>query len=287
MAEGSRPTNLVSALLPKTLAGLAVYLVIFAAGMAASGVALFAFYQYRVSSLEQRLLNFNAQFDSEYSTKTDEFESLVSESKAAIEKAAEGVGSKSNELKGILEKISPSIARVEGNDINGDPAVGTAFIVSSTQNDAWLITSFSVVAGSISKEEEVSVTLGASKRSTTVYSWDEERDLALIVLRVGNQAVLSWATGTPELGIRVWGVSAGAGSFGAAATEGNLLDATSEAILSDVDVPSHSRGAPLIDIDGKVLGVLSLSYAPPGFQPSNGWAVPIRLSCAKVLRCPN
>lgn len=285
--RSGRPTGLVAALLPKTLAGLAVYLVVFAAGMAASGVALFAFYQVRLSSMEQRLLSFDSRFESVYSERTDDFESLVEDSKAAIEKAAEGVGSKSNELKDILERVGPSIARVEGNDINGDPAVGSAFIVSSRSGDSWLVTSFSVVAGSISEEEEVAVTLGTARRSTTVWSWDPDRDLALIILRVGDQPVLEWASGIPEIGIRVWGVSAAPGSFGAAAAEGNLLDATDEALFSDVDVPTHSQGAPLINEEGEVLGVLSLSYAPTGFGPSNGWAVPIRQSCAKVLRCPD
>lgn len=278
--------NLVSAILPKTLAGLAAYLVVFATGMAVSGVALFAFYQGRVSSLENRLLNFNEEFQTQFDENLAAFEDLVDESRAEIEKASKGVASRSAEMTELLEKVSPSIARVEGLDPTGQPAVGSAFVVTGQSGQTWLVTSFHTVAGAIAREQPVRVVLGGNAREGTVWSWDEGRDLALIILRVADIPRLTWATGTPELGSRVWGVGASLGKFDSAAAEGFLLDTSNVGLLSDVDVPPHASGGPLLTSDGSVLGVLSLHYAPPGFSPSNGWAVPIRMTCQRVLRCP-
>lgn len=281
-----QPKGLVGSLLPRTLAGLATWFLIFASGMAVSGVALFAYYQYRVSALQQELLDFNERFEKEFQKRTKEFNELVKESKADIEEAAGGVGSKTNELTALVEKVAPSIARIEGLDVFGKPAIGSGFIVTSNANESWILTNLATVAGATAGGTPVGVRIGTSDRQATVYSWDDGRDLALIILRVGNLPSLEWAEGDPVIGIRVWAVGAAPGRLGAAAAEGVLIDVSKEGLLTDGDVPAHISGGPLLTKEGKVLGVLSLSYAPPGYPPSNGWAVPIRLTCQQVLRCP-
>lgn len=278
--------SLIAQLLPKTLAGVAAWLLIFAAGMGVSGVALFAYYQYRVSSLEQRLLTFKEEFSKEFDKKSRQFAEVVKTSKAEIEKAAGGVGSKTNEMTKLLEKVGPSVAKVDGIDILGAPAVGTGFVVTSSPNESWILTSFSVVAGAASTQQPVRVRLGTADREATVYSWDDSKDLALVILKVGGLPVIEWAKEEPSIGARIWAVGTAPGRLGASAAEGHLLDVSKDGLLTDADVAPHGAGGPLLSSDGRVLGVLSLRYAPPGFPPSNGWAVPIRLTCQRVLRCP-
>lgn len=278
--------SLVSQILPRTLAGLAVWMLIFAAGVAGSGVVFYALYQNRIGELEETVSKAETKLDETFASRSKELNELVKSSKAEIEQAAGSSGSKTNELTKLLEAVAPSIARVDGADINGAPASGSAFIVTSNSNESWLLASFANVAGSVSAKQPVRVKLGNAQRDAPVYSWDPERDLALIILRVGNQKSLEWAKEDVAIGARIWAIGTSAGSFGAAASEGLVIDRSADGILIDADVPGHSRGGPLLARDRKVLGVLSLAYAPAGLPPSNGWAVPIRLSCQKVLRCP-
>jgi len=280
--------SLISELFPKTLAGLSIWLLIFAAGVAGSGVVFFALYQHRVGTLEQKVDRAEQKLDEKFDTRSKEFDDLVTSSKAEIEKSAGGAGgARTSEITELLEAVSPSIARIDGLDQNGNPASGSAFVVSSNANETWLIGSFSTVAGSISTKQDVGVKLGDAQREAPVYSWDPERDLALVVLRVGNQKALEWAPAEIPIGARVWAIGTSTGRFGAAASEGVVLDHSNDGILTDADVPGQSAGGALLTREPKVLGVLSLSYAPAGLPPSNGWAVPIRMSCQKVLRCPS
>jgi S1-C subfamily serine protease len=283
----SERDSLISQILPKTLAGLALWLLIFAAGVAGSGVVFFALYQHRIGDLEQKVNKAETKLAETFDTRSKELNELVKSSKAEIEQAAGSTGSKTNELTKLLEAVAPSIARVDGADINGAPASGSAFVVTSNTNETWLLASFSNLAGSISAKQPVKVRLGNAQRDAPVYSWDPERDLALIILRVGNQKSLEWAKDDVAMGARIWAVGTSPGRFGAAASEGLVIDRSEGGILTDADVPGQSRGGPLLARDRKVLGVLSLAYAPDGLPPSNGWAVPIRLSCQKVLRCPS
>lgn len=279
-------TGLISQILPKTLAGLALWLLAFAAGMAASGIALFAFYQYRVASLEQRLLGFNEQFQEEFEERTNEFKDIVEGAQADIERAAGGIGARTAEMSELLEKVGPAIAHIRGIDSGREESSGTGFTVSSTEGQTWILTSFDLVAGSVSQGTPIRVRLGNADREARVYSWDEPRDLALVILPVGGQPVLEWAKENPDIGVQVWAIASAPGEFGASAAEGNVLDVTASGLLTDADVPRHSAGGPLIARDGRVFGLLSLAYAPEGWPPSNGWAVPIRFACQKVLRCP-
>jgi len=83
-------SSLFGTILPKTLAGVAVWVLLIGVGMAASGVAFFAFYQYKLSSLEQKIDDFSVQFDKDFKKRSKEFSALVKDSKAEIEKASRG-----------------------------------------------------------------------------------------------------------------------------------------------------------------------------------------------------
>lgn len=280
------PKNLVSQVVPKTLAGLAVWILIFASGMAASGVAFFAYYRYQLDSVKGEMDRFREDFDEEFKGKTKEFTELVDESRAEIKRLAGTSGARTEELTALLERISPSIAHVQGLGAEGNPSSGSGFVVASDPNETWVLTNFHLVAGSAAAKSPARLRLGDAQRDGAVHSWDEARDLALLIVKMGGTPALEWAESQPALGVKLWAAGAGPGRFGATATQGLLIDASAEGLLTDADVPALLTGGALLDTELKVLGVLSIRYAPEGFAPSNGWAVPIHLSCRRVLRCP-
>ena len=281
-----RRQSLVAQLLPRTLTGLAMWILLFAAGMAASGVVLFTYYQFQLSNFEKNVQSFGKKLDEDFKKRSKEFNELVTSSKAEIEKASKGAGSQTNEMTKVLTKAGPSIAYVSGTDATGAPAVGSGFVVTSNSNESWVITNFRLVAGSAANKGPVKVRLGNAERQGTVWSWDDKRDLALVILKTGGLPVLEWAPGDPVIGTQIWAVGTGAGKLGASAAPGHLADVSGEGILTDAGVPISSSGGPILNADGKVVGVLTFSYAPSGFPPGAGWAVPIQLSCQKVVRCP-
>ena len=286
MRDEEPSRTLLGAIVPKTLAGLALWLVLIAMGMAASGVVLFSFYQYKLNNMEQRIDQFSTEFEKDFEKRSKEFSALVKSSKAEIEKASRGAGSRTNEVNSLLEKVGPSVAYISGLDTAKQPSVGSGFIVTSSSNESWVITNFHLVAGSAAAKSPVKVRLGTNNREANVWSWDEKRDLALIIIKVGGLPALEWAASDPAVGSLVWAVGTGAGKLQAAASQGHVADAAGDGLLTDAGVATSSSGGPLLNNDGKVIGVLSKNYAPAGFSPSAGWAIPIRLSCQKVLRCP-
>ncbi|HVE76297.1 MAG TPA: serine protease [Actinomycetota bacterium] len=276
----------ISQILPRTLAGLALWLVLIATGMAASGVVLFAYYQHRLSEIQQAMATFAVNADKQFKENTKQFEKLVADSKGEIEAASKGIGAQTQEVTELLEKIGPSIAYISGVDPAGAPAIGSGFVVTSNQNESWVLTNFHIVAGAAANKQEVRVRIGSADRAGTIWTWDERRDLALVILKVGGLPEIEWAKAETAIGSQVWAVGTAPGKHQAAASKGFLLDTASDGLLLDAGVPVSSSGGPLLTKDGKVLGVLSNVYAPDGFPSSEGWAVPIRLACQKVLRCP-
>jgi S1-C subfamily serine protease len=273
-------------ILPKTVAGLAIWILLIGIGMAASGVAFFAFYQYRTAALEQKIDNFAEQFDEEAKRRTTEFNQLVRDSKADIERASRGISRQTNEVASLLSKTAPSIAYVLGQDAAGAPATGSGFIVTSTPAESWVITNWRAVAGAAAAKRPVRVRVGPGEQEGQVWSWDDRRDLALVIIKTPGLPILEWAQGDPEVGSRVWAVGSAPGKLKAAASSGYLLDTAPDGVLIDADFPVSSLGGPVLNGDGKVIGVLTANYAPEGYPPSEGWAVPIRLTCQKIIKCP-
>ena len=286
MSDSNETRNLISALLPRTMAKLAAWLLLIAVGAAMSGVAFFAYYQYRLARLEQKIDVFSEQQRKDFERRSREFSDLVTESKAEIERASRSGGSQTSEVSSLLKKVGPSIALIIGSDANGAPTSGTGFIVTSDADQSWIITNFHLVAGAAPTKGTVRVRLGDSERDGTIWSWDEGRDLALVILHVGSLPALEWASSETAVGSVVWTVGSAPGKLRAEASKGHLLDTSAEGLLADASVPASASGGPLLTAEGKVIGVLTDRYAPEGYAPGPGWAVPIRISCQRVLKCP-
>ncbi|MGH2772320.1 MAG: trypsin-like peptidase domain-containing protein [Actinomycetota bacterium] len=286
MVRNERRT-LIGMILPRTLAGIAVWLLLIAIGVAGSGVAFYAFYQYRLGELEQKIDRFTEDFEKDFKARSSEFNEVVKNSKADIEKASKGLGEQQiNVVDQLLAKAAPSIAYVRGEDPLAAPTLGSGFAVSSKPNETWVLTSYRLVAGLAPRNAPAKVRLGDKEFNGDVYTWDETKDLALLIVKTGNVPVPEWEPGEPPAGTRVWAIGSAPGKHKAGASGGFIVSSSPDGYLVDAAVPAPSAGGPLMTSEGKIVGVLSLAYAPAGYPASDGWVIPIRLSCGKVIRCP-
>ncbi len=104
----------------------------------------------------------------------------------------------------------------------------------------------------------------------------------------GNIPVLDWATDKAQskaLGSDVFPIS-GTGGAGAALTSGTLIDETAQGFRHTAPIGTDFQGGPIINVDGKVIGVASLTYAPLGYDDGAvHWAPSISAACNRVLTC--
>jgi S1-C subfamily serine protease len=120
-------------------------------------------------------------------------------------------------------------------------------------------------------------------------SWDPANDLALLTLDRPNLPALKWAPTDPplQIGDRVFVVS-GLGAAGGSISQGFVADVSANGIQHDAPVGAAFQGGPLLSSNGEVLALASRAYAPLGFAPEAVFfGVPIRTSCAEVIRCPD
>jgi serine protease Do len=124
----------------------------------------------------------------------------------------------------------------------------------------------------------------------TLWTWQEDRDLALLILQKGNAPHLSFAPRSPAVktGDRVFALS-GLGASGGAVSQGFVADVSSAGVQHDAAIGPSFQGGPIVNSKGEVLGIASRTYTGNlGFVTDDVYfAVPIRAACDKVLRCPS
>lgn len=262
-------------------------------GAAFSGTVLYAYYEYRLNKNEQRVTNFINTFDKQFKGAINAIDAEREDAKNQIKQQLEPlqkVAAEGTTLDTLLKNASPSVWFVHTLDENGQPSVGTAFVVASDSNQTLLLTSFNTVrAATHQPGPTVSVTRGSEDDKVQLWTWQEAKDLALLILQKPNQPRLNWSGDSPAVktGDRVFAVS-GLGAGGGSITQGLVADVSGTGIMSDTQIAPMFQGGPLINSKGDVVGVASRAYAPLGF-PSDGvfFSVPIRSACDQVLRCPS
>ena len=185
---------------------------------------------------------------------------------------------------GIAKRTGPSVWSVSSLDESGRPVDGTGFVAGSFGGQTYLLTSFSIVrAATRIPGPEIVVRNGGSELKATLWTWQEERDLALLVTG-RSVASLTWADDNPapKAGDKVYLV---AGSGGGTAV-GVLSGVSPTSIQHNIFVDEHRQGAPLINERGQVLGMASLGLTPGVVAPPDTFfAVPIAAACERVLNC--
>jgi S1-C subfamily serine protease len=280
-------------LIPRTVLGMATLILAFAIGAAASGVAFYSYYEFKKDTTAKTVETFVGGFDERFKTALDTIKAEQDNAKAEIQKELEPlkeIRAEGETLEELVKKAQGAVWFVRTLDEAGQPSVGSAFAVASDSDETLLLTSFATVrAATYQPGPQVFLRKGDQEARAVVWTWQPERDLALLVLDRGNQPKLDFAPTNPplKLGERVFAMS-GLGASGASVTQGFVADVSGSAIQSDAAVGAHFQGGPLLNSDGKVLGVASRSFGPLGFQSEGVYfALPVRAACDRVLRCPS
>jgi S1-C subfamily serine protease len=288
-----RPPPWRERLVPKTVLGISMLILATAVGSAFSGTILYAYYDYRLSANEDRIESFTGNFDQRFQTALDtiaaEREAAKNEVRAELE-PIQKIAASGETLEALVRSTQESIWFVSTLDEAGQPSVGSAFVVASDGDQSLFLTSFnSVRAATRTPGPPVKVRKGDQELGATLWTWQEEKDLALLIVKKGGLKKLEFAGTEPVLktGERIFAVS-GLGASGGAVAQGFVADVSSAGIQHDAAIGSAFQGGPLLNSEGKVLAVASRAYAPLGFgTDAVFFGVPIRAACEKVLKCPD
>ncbi len=280
-------------LIPKSVLGISTLIMALAVGAAFSGTVLYAYYDYRLTNNEQRIADFTENFDSRFKTALDTIAAEREQAKEEVRKELEPikkVRAEGETLEALVKKVQPSIWFVSTLDEAGQPSVGSAFAVASDNEQTLMLTSYTTVrAATRSPGPPVNVRKGDQQIKATLWTWQEEKDLALLLVPKGDVPKLPFVgkDANQKTGERLFAVS-GLGAAGGAISQGFIADVSGSGIQHDVALGPAFQGGPLLNDKGEVLAVASRSFAPLGFgTDAVFFGVPIRAACEKVLRCPD
>lgn len=279
-------------MVPKTVLGMAVLILAFAVGSAASGVAFYSYYEFKKDTTEERVASFLEGFDKRFKTATDTIRAERQNAVAEIQKELEPlrrIQAEGGTLEALVEKLKPSVFFVSTLDDAGQASVGTAFAVASDSEQTLLLTSYTTVqAATRQPGPALKVRQGDAEIKADLWTWHEDRDLALLVLAKGSVPRLPLVPDDPPVktGERLFAVSA-LGTAGGAVSQGFVADVSAAGIQHDAAVGPAYQGGPLVNSEGKVVAVASRAYAPLGFATDGVHFAPlVRAACEKVLKCP-
>jgi len=267
-----------------------LWMLIFAlVGMAfgASGAFWWAHFNTQVSELRSDTQDFETRSQSA----SADIEKQKNDATAEINAALAPLKDSLTESKTIQQTalFAPSVYQVSTLDDQGRPSVGTGFAVITGDNETLMLTSYNTIrAATVNPGPAITMTKGGEQIPASVVNWDPANDLALLRMKKGNVPVLDWAGDdvlSQALGTRVFPVS-GTGGAGATLTSGTLIDQSSAGFQHTAPLGLDFQGGPVVNGDGKVLGVASLAYQPLGYD--NGqihFSPPISAACSRVLNC--
>jgi len=278
--------------LPDTALGLATLLFFMAVAAAFSGAALFAYYRFELDDTRNRVAEVEGSIATQVESGTQIIEERRDQAMGEIEELLqelEQFAASGQTVEELLAGAAPSVFFVSTLDEAGQPSVGTAFVLFSDSERSFLLTSYTTVrALTVDPGPGLEVRQGDRTIGAELNAWDEGRDLALLVAEDDpNLPAIGVADPSGiEVGDRVFAVSA-LGTAGGALTQGVVADVAANGVQHDAPVGPQFQGGPLLDAEGKLVGITSRRYAPLGFLPDTVFfAVPVREACAELVQCP-
>jgi S1-C subfamily serine protease len=164
--------------------------------------------------------------------------------------------------------------------IKAGAATGAGFIITE---DGYVLTAAHVVSGlkTVSVHLHSDLVLDAD-----VVRVDDGADVALIKLPGTSHKPLELAADDPGVGIDVYVIGDPAGEELSSSVAKGIISGKREIeghkfIQTDASVNPGNSGGPLLGKDGRVLGIVSMKYAGPGFE-GLGFAVPVAEAIAKL-----
>lgn len=270
---------------------MAILILAFAVGSAASGVAFYSYYEYKRDKTEERVATFLEGFDSRFETATETVDALRENAVAEIQKELEPlrrIQAEGGTLEALVEKVGPSLFFVSTQDEAGQPSVGSAFAVASDSEQTLAVTSYTTVrAATRAPAPKVTVRQGDAEVPAELWTWQEDRDLALLVIGKGSIPKLPLAGDPVKTGERLFAIS-GLGSAGGAISQGFVADLSGAGIQHDAAVGPAFQGGPLVNSEGEVVAVATRAYSPLGFATDDVYFAPlVSAACERVLKCPS
>jgi S1-C subfamily serine protease len=279
--------------LPDTALGLAGVLFLMSIAAAFSGAVLYAYYESRqeqtTNKVEGFFRDYNKSIDDARKTIQAEGDHAKQDIRNQLDELQKFAASGST-LTDLLQKAQPSVYFVTTTDQAGAPAVGSAFVVFADSQQSFLLTSFTTIQAA-TQQPGPKITLrkqGQDDLDATLFTWDQNHDLALLAVNRPNLPALAWiaADAPPKIGDRLFAIS-GLGSTGASITQGFVADVSTDGVQHDVPIGTQFQGGPLINSDGEVVAVSSRTYSPLNFTTQAVYFAPlVRQACDSVLKCP-
>ena len=169
-----------------------------------------------------------------------------------------------------------------------DVAVGSGWPLQAG-NEVVIVTNHHVVEQCIELgDEEVIVDYGDGEDDWDigdVYSWDIENDLAIITIPFDLDPLPT--AGPPKKGHWVMAVGNPPSSGLDSVTFGRVSNYSEFEIVTDAAINPGNSGGPLINAEGRVVGVNTAKSADPGVD-NVGYAGALRLLCYELIDCsPN
>lgn len=278
-------------ILPRTVIGISGMLLAFAVGIGFSGAAFYAYYDDRLAENERQITSFVDGFDEQFADATGALTDLRESSIDEVRNELGPLSEFASDARGVIELpqlVGPSVWTVETLDEDGAVSIGTAFAVTGHNGGSALVTSLSLVRSSII-EPSPAITLVKNDQRVTaeLWSWDEERDLALLVTTqpIEPLVLADPATQAAGLGGRIFALG-GLGGQGATAVPGVLVDRSASGLQHTAPVGAFFVGGPLVNGHGAVLAMASLAYRPlgPG-SGAVGQSPDVVAMCTRLLVC--
>jgi putative serine protease PepD len=197
---------------------------------------------------------------------------------------------KPGDIRTILAKVEPAVVRIDvtsdPDTVNSERGTGTGFIVSP---DGVIVTNAHVVnaeTGAAAREIEVTLAAGDKVRGHLVGE-DPAQDLAVIkvdrenlpVVELGNSDDLQVGDAVVAIGNALGiagtptvtsGIVSGLHRTVRVSSEETLVDA----LQTDAAINPGNSGGPLVDVDGRVIGI-NTAIADPGSSNNVGFAISI------------
>ncbi len=281
-------------ILPRSVIGISFMLLSLGVGAALSGAAFYAYYDDRLATSEEQVNAYVEGFDAQFGNAAAQIEEVSTEAIATIETNIEPFKDFTNDqaaLSTLGSTVNPSVWLVDTLDERGQVSLGSAFVVSSNDAESLLLTSLDVVnASTVIPGPEISIVKDNQRVTAELFSFDEERDLALLRVARPDMPRLDWVSdgaAARATGTRVYATT-GLGGQGASVSPGTLIDTSSSGYQHTALIGPQFRGGPLLNDEGRVYGVVSSAYSPLGIPLGEvKFAVPIQDACVVVLTCTN
>lgn len=189
-------------------------------------------------------------------------------------------------IEAIGKRIAPLVWTVSTLDQAGQPSQASAFAVGTSRGQTYLITSLAAVSATTQMPAPpITVQNGSFSGPATLWTWEEERDLALLAVSRPRADIPEWRNEKPDpqAGDRVFAVSAGPDN---PVTPGILTKAGGGVFQHNIFIDGARRGGPIVNVKGEVIAISSAAFTGGG-TPTDAafFAVPIHGLCDAVMLC--